>query len=262
MRPVDHPAVRAFASIPPDRAAIFTDFDGTLAPIVDLPSKAKAFRGAGPALARLAMRYALVAVVTGRPVHDVTSRIRAPGVHFAGIHGLEEKRGRKIVAVPEAAAARERVQIAAQTLRESIGHLDGVEVEHKGFALAVHFRRTADPAAAHEALRPVVERVAAASGLDVHGGRRVIEVRPRVAADKGTTVARLIADAGVQAALFAGDDEGDLAAMRAIRALPVSCVVAVVTAESPPGLRVAADVVVPGPREVVAILRSLAPAAR
>lgn len=258
MRPVDHPAVRAFARIPPDRAAIFTDFDGTLAPIVDMPGKAKAIRGAGPALARLAMRYALVAVVTGRPVHDVTSRLRAPGVHFAGIHGLEEKRGRKIVAVPEAEAARERIQVAVQTLRESIGHLDGVDVENKGPALAVHFRRAPDPAATHDTLRPLVERVAAASGLVVHGGRRVIEVRPRAATDKGTTVARLAAAAGVEAALFAGDDEGDLAAMNAVRALPASCVVAVLTSESPPGLRVAADVVVDGPRDVLAILRSLA----
>ncbi|MFQ6198729.1 trehalose-phosphatase, partial [Streptomyces sp. NPDC000405] len=51
----------------PERAVVALDFDGTLAPIVPDPERARAHPGAVPALARLAPRLGSVAVVTGRP---------------------------------------------------------------------------------------------------------------------------------------------------------------------------------------------------
>ena len=52
----------------PGRTALFTDFDGTLAPIVTDPATARPAPGAIEALARLAGRYRRVAVVSGRPL--------------------------------------------------------------------------------------------------------------------------------------------------------------------------------------------------
>ena len=47
---------------------MFVDFDGTLAPIVEIPDQARPCRERPELLARLAVRYARVAVVSGRPV--------------------------------------------------------------------------------------------------------------------------------------------------------------------------------------------------
>jgi trehalose 6-phosphate phosphatase len=47
---------------------VFVDFDGTLAPIVDIPEEARPLPGAAAVLGRLADRYARVAVISGRPV--------------------------------------------------------------------------------------------------------------------------------------------------------------------------------------------------
>lgn len=254
----DHPALRAFADAAPERAGIFTDFDGTLAPIVPRPDDAKPQRGAGPVLTRLARRYAVVAIVTGRAAADVARRLRAPGVRIVGVHGLEEKFGRRVRAMPDAEAARRTVEDAAVVLERRLSSHEGVHVERKGLGLAVHYRGAPDPFAAEATVSEIVSVVAQGAGLAAHGGRRVIELRPLLPADKGTALAGIARDAGIEAAMFCGDDIGDLVAMRAVRSFGVSCVVGVASAESPPELREAADLIVDGPADVVRILRGLA----
>jgi trehalose 6-phosphate phosphatase len=85
----------------------------------------------------------------------------------------------------------------------------------------------------------------------------VLEVRPPVAADKGTAVTSLLAESGLSRALYAGDDSTDLDAFRALRSIELGVAVAVVSDESPSGLRDAADVVVSGPAGLLALLRRL-----
>ncbi|HEX9697777.1 MAG TPA: trehalose-phosphatase [Actinomycetota bacterium] len=257
MKDERHPSLRAFAAVPPERAGIFTDFDGTLAAIVDVPEEARPWRGAGPVLSRLALRYAVVAIVTGRAASDVARRLRAPGLRIAGVHGLEERFGRRVRPMPDAAAARTAIERAARTLEELLRDHEGVTVERKGLGVAVHVRRAPDPEAAERIVTAIVADVAKDAGLAAHGGRRVVEIRPMLATDKGTAVARIAAEHGIEAAMFCGDDLGDIAAMRAVRAFGVSCVIGVVTAESPPQLADEADVLVDGPADVVRILRSL-----
>src|SRR5581483_2341316 len=60
------------------RAAILCDLDGTLAPIVPDPERARVPEPIRELLGRLASAYALVGCVTGRPE-----------LHYAGNHGLE-----------------------------------------------------------------------------------------------------------------------------------------------------------------------------
>ena len=72
----------------PDRAAILTDFDGTLAPIVEDPATAHPLPGAADVLERLAKRYAVVGVVSGRPVEYLRSRL-GDGLWLSGVYGLE-----------------------------------------------------------------------------------------------------------------------------------------------------------------------------
>ncbi|HEX3947553.1 MAG TPA: trehalose-phosphatase, partial [Acidimicrobiales bacterium] len=85
------PAVLAPFRDHPATAALFVDFDGTLAPIVEDPAAARPFSGVPELLVALAGRFGLVAVVSGRPVRFLQDVLgQSPGVHLAGLYGMEE----------------------------------------------------------------------------------------------------------------------------------------------------------------------------
>ena len=224
----------------PERAALILDVDGTLAPIVLRPEDARVPEETRRELARLRDRYALVACLSGRAGTDAARVVGVPGLVYVGAHGLELE--------PEAERWRERLQ----------GFVAGVEwpVEDKRLTVSFHFREAADESAARAAL----ERVAAdarAAGLVPRWGRKVLELRPPVAADKGTAVRRLLEERGLTRALYAGDDATDLDALRALAGLEVAVRVAVASDEGPSELGQEADIVVQSPRELVELLRLL-----
>src|SRR6266550_2609406 len=66
-----------------------------------------------------------------------------------------------------------------------------------------------EPEAAMRQAESIAKR-AWGAGLVPRFGRKVLEVRPPVDADKGTAVRALVSEAGVSRALFAGDDTTDL----------------------------------------------------
>ena len=94
-------------------------------------------------------------------------------------------------------------------------------------------------------------------GLEPHWGRKVLELRPPVDADKGTAVRSLLGERNLGRALYAGDDSTDLDAFRGLDGLEVAVRVAVVSGEAPRGLREAADLVVESPAELLELLREL-----
>ena len=205
------------------RAAVFTDFDGTLSPIVDDPARAVAVPGAREALARLARRALIVMVVTGRP----SAFVEHLGVPAVGQHGHE-------VGPPVEAVAR-----AAEMFEGS-----GFPVELKSHMLTLHYRD--QPGRRMEA-ESLAGRVAAATGLLTALAKMGIELRPSPTG-KGDVVERVARGAG--AAVYAGDDHGDLPAFAALRRLRIPTVsVAVMGKETPAELVRAADVVCPGPYE-------------
>lgn len=240
----------------PRRAGVFTDFDGTLAPIVDDPELAVPLPGMTEALRALVDRFSLVAVVSGRPVTYLVDHLgEVDGLTLVGLYGLERARGPRIERLPEAEPWRQAVEEAAAGAER--GAPTGARVERKGLAVAFHVR-----AAPHLAgwMQTAAAEQAAATGLIAHPGRQSIELRPPVDADKGTVVAELAAD--LSAVCFFGDDRGDLPAFEALAALRRRAVttmaVAVNSPELPAELAAAADWFVDGPPGVLEVLRYLA----
>ena len=86
---------------------------------------------------------------------------------------------------------------------------------------------------------------------------RCLELRPPIGAHKGTAVAHLLGERGLERALYAGDDTTDLDAFKALEGLELGVRVAVASAEAPAELREAADIVVGSPAELLELLRSL-----
>jgi len=251
--------VDAFRSAPAN-AAVITDFDGTLAPIVDDPAAAVALPGTVDALHQLAERYGRVAVVSGRPVQFLRDRLeldqRPPStLVISGLYGLERVDGRGHSVHPDALEWQPAVEEAARRAQEAAPA--GVGVERKGLSVTLHVRNA--PQLAGWA-RSWAEASAAVSGLAVHAGRMSWELRPPVAVDKGTVVADLTADS--RAACFLGDDIGDLSAFDALdrmaaRSGTVVVRVGVRSPEAPPELIERADVLVAGPSGSLAFLRRL-----
>ena len=242
----------------PAVSAVVTDFDGTLAPIVEDPELAVALPEVPSVLAALARRFAVVAVVSGRPAAFLAHRLAGAGpeVRLVGLYGLEWIEGGALRRAPEAEAWRGPVAQVVAAARAALGS-EGVAVEDKGASVTVHWRRAlrAGPRAQAFALD-----WAGRTGLVLQPGRRAVELRPPVGIDKGTAVAGLVA--GCRSACFMGDDAGDLAAFAALDRLAeqggVAVRVAVGDEESPPALIAAADLVVRGPAQAVGLLRALA----
>jgi trehalose 6-phosphate phosphatase len=224
----------------PGRAAVLLDVDGVLAPIVPRPEDARVPAETRGELRRLAGRYALVACISGRPADEARRILGVDGIEVVGEHGLELD--------PAAEHWAERIHAFA----------DEVDwpVERKRLSVSLHYRDAADESAAREFMEAVAVR-ARAAGLVPRFGRKVLELRPPVAANKGTAVRRLLERAGLGRALYAGDDSTDLDAFGALEGLELGVRVAVASAEGPPGLRDAADVVVESPEELLDLLRRL-----
>ena len=224
----------------PAESAILLDVDGTLAPIVSRPELATVPEETRAEVRRLVGRYALVAGISGRPGEEAARLVGVKGAEYVGVHGLE--------LAPEAERWRE-------PLREFAAGVDW-PVENKGLAVVFHYREAEDEAAA----RGELERVAARArelGLRAQFGRKVLEVRPPVDADKGTAVRTLLEHYGLHRALYAGDDSTDLDAFLGLDGLELAIRVAISSDEGPSELAAAADLVLGGPEALQELLRRL-----
>ena len=72
----------------PEHAGIFTDFDGTLSHIVEVPSDARPVDGARETLSELSDRIGVVAIVSGRAAGELLEWL-GPRVEIWGVHGAE-----------------------------------------------------------------------------------------------------------------------------------------------------------------------------
>jgi len=237
----------------PAAAAVLTDFDGTLSELVDDPAAAAAAPGAVDALVDLAGRYALVGVVSGRPVAFLRHRLDER-LWLSGLYGLEELDGGR---EGEHAVGRTWRPVVEAATARATGRF-GPLAEGKGLSLTLHHRTRPDLAGAVEAW---ARDEAAASGLLLRAAKASVELHPPVELDKGTAIEDAVERRRLRTVLFMGDDLGDLTAFDALDRLAGRGVtgirVAATTADTPDELVVRADLVVDGPAGAVALLRSL-----
>jgi len=236
----DHRLLARLAEAP-ERTAILLDVDGVLAPIVAVPHEAVVPEETRAEVARLHGRYALVACISGRSGSDARRIVGLDQLVYVGEHGLE--------LVPEAADWSDRLHSLAATI-------DWDDIERKPLTVTFHYRRAESEAEAVTMLEAVATR-ARHEGFVARFGRKVLELRPPIGAHKGTAVAHLLGERGLERALYAGDDTTDLDAFNAVQALELGVRVAVASPEGPAELREAADIVVGDPAEFLDLLRRL-----
>jgi len=181
-----------------ERTLCAFDFDGTLAPIVSHPDRARMLVRTRRLLERLAGVYPC-AVISGRARANLVRRLGGVRIaHTIGNHGAE-------TAQPST-ASRRLTQSWLLALTPALAPLPGVWIEDKGFSLALHYRQAR---AKGEARRAILDAVRALKGARTLGGKQVVNVLPASAPGKGAALARLRDRLRCEAVLYVGDDEND-----------------------------------------------------
>lgn len=251
----------------PKRTAILLDIDGTLAPIVELASDAHVSARTRQLLVEISRRYGVVACVSGRPASEARAMVSIGALSYLGSHGAELLMAgwTRPVLDPAVEGSAERVQEFARATDTPDLRRRRVRIEDKGTILAFHWRGAPDEEAARAAIDAIASR-AEQAGLRLHWGRKVLEVRPPVRIDKGAGIKSFLerAAAGIDTALYAGDDSTDLDAFHALSDLVeqgrlVRAVkVGVRSDEGPAEIVEGADLVVEGTAGVGELLALLA----
>jgi len=240
------------------RGGLVTDVDGTISPIVEQPELAAVLPQARAALAGLAARLALVAVVSGRAAADARRLVGLDGLLYVGNHGLEVDG--EVVA--EARPWVARLGGVLETLAGELAGQPGVHIENKGITGSIHYRLAPDTAAARARILELVGRRALTSGLRVEEGRMVVNLLPPLRVSKGSAVRWLANTYQLDGLVYLGDDLTDAYAFETLRALRAdgqvrTLSVGVVGPETPARVRQLADASVPSAEAVAVLLDAL-----
>jgi trehalose 6-phosphate phosphatase len=227
---------------------LFSDIDGTLSPIVELPEDAIVTPRCRELLAALIGKGVAVALITGRRLDVARAMIDLQAAAYAANHGLEfwiDGSTEVAEGVAEYPGLVERILAEAGDLEAA-----GVHVEKKGPGVAFHYRLASDSEAARAAILQTIELRTAAERFTVLEGRKVFELRPRIEASKGTAARLLAQRLGVKGIVCVGDDRTDVDMFQAVFALREQGIegrsIAVLSAEVAPDLLAAADYTVDG----------------
>jgi trehalose 6-phosphate phosphatase len=229
--------------VPPEEVILVTDFDGTLAEIVQDPMQAAARPEALAALGRLVPLLADVIVLSSRTPEQLAKLVPVPGVRLIGDSGR---------ALPRKAQKEALDHFNADATRQ-LEKVPGAWLEVKPASSAVHFRNTTmsgDEMLAY--IRPLLN-----GRLDAALGRKVIEVHaPKTG--KGSALAALVPAEDPGGVVCFGDDENDRPMFDYVSRIeiPHMCV-GVDSPEAPAGLFDRCDLVVSGPDEAAALMNEI-----
>ena len=198
--------------------AVFLDFDGTLVDIAPKPEAVVVPPELPNVLAALRNKLdGALALISGRAIAVLDKAMAPHDFDAAGLHGLEYRFGGRLQACkPE---QRPELRRALENLRLELGRREGILIEDKGCALAVHWRMA--PAHRGMVTRAVQESVAGlGQGYRLQYGHSVAEVLP-AGCDKGKAIATFLRQQSYEnrRALFIGDDVTDEHGFEVVNAL-------------------------------------------
>ena len=201
---------------------LFSDIDGTLSPIAPTPQEAYIPEPISQQLRRLTAAGFLVALISGRPLGEAMAMVGLEDVVYAGNHGFELWIDGRQETAPGCQEYYEKA-------REVIGDMSalahpGVWVQDKGPVIAIHYRLAPNVSAAREAILATIKASAAARAFRLEEGKRIFELRPPIAVDKGTALKALVERFGIKGLLCLGDDTTDVDMFNAAHSLKADIV--------------------------------------
>ncbi|HER10017.1 MAG TPA: trehalose-phosphatase [Bacteroides sp.] len=205
-----------------DRQPVFfLDYDGTLAPIVRDPASAFLPDHTRDLLRGLSNRYT-VAVVSGRDMDDIMQFVSLDRIIYAGSHGFRISGPDGLyMEHAEARTLLTKLDQFEKHLRETVEkEIDGVEVERKYFAIAVHYRNA--PPGSLERIKKEADQLIGKQREFKRGrGKKILEIRPSLEWHKGKAVEWIMQKLGLSdqrkyIPVYIGDDVTDEDAFRTI----------------------------------------------
>lgn len=185
---------------------VATDYDGTVAPIVNDPMRAIPDREVSVALRSLAaLDQTNVGVISSRALRDLAALSRLPSeIHLVGSHGSEFDVEFALQMDPETQQRRDEL---GEKLAEICRRYPGTSLEQKPASVAFHTRNAA-PEFVDDAMAEVEQLAASDDTLTYRTGKMVCEVGV-MASDKGAALEILRSNVSATAVLFVGDDKTD-----------------------------------------------------
>lgn len=170
-----------------ERWALFLDVDGTLLEFHDDPAAVAVETGLSRRLQAVHRAvHGALALVSGRALADLDRLFNQPWA-AAGLHGVQLRHAdgsRRDLPVDPAAR-----ELLRRRARQLVRTLDGVQLEDKGAAIALHCRRQPDR---YETLLAAAAELAdSLEGYELQAGNLVTEIKPE-GMDKGRAVSELL----------------------------------------------------------------------
>ncbi|MFW5822009.1 MAG: trehalose-phosphatase [Tangfeifania sp.] len=212
------------------KPVLFLDYDGTLTPIVKRPEDALISDSMRSVLKKCAAKFK-VAVVSGRDMDDLKSKVQVDKLIFAGSHGfrisgpdgLYKEHEKADVILP-------RLSDIEEELYQILPQIDkGIQIDRKRYAVAVHYRN------ANEDNIPVIKQkvdeiLKENPDFKKGEGKKILEIKPNVDWHKGKAVLWIMKKLGVDdtskfVPIYIGDDVTDEDAFRSISEFGVGILV-------------------------------------
>ena len=210
------------------RVFLFLDYDGTLTPIRKKPSLAKISSGTRKLLSELSKKkWIKVFIISGRSIKNLRGLIRLKSIYYVGNHGFEAEGSRLHYVHPEGRRCVPVMKELQEALRKNIA-IKGVVFDDKKYTLSVHYRMVKEGAVQElkKIFRKTISNFNKKSRIKVAHGKKVFEIRPSVAWDKGKAVKKLIKNKKNILPIMIGDDITDEDAFRELKARGISILVA------------------------------------
>lgn len=208
--------------IPHTNIFLFLDYDGTLTPIVKSPDKAFISEYMRSLIIRL-KEYIPIAVISGRSLQDIKGRAGIEDIIYAGNHGAEIWNGSKIVKGQESEVESNLLKEFLDKLKNKLSHIEGILIEDKGVTAGIHFRmaKVKNMAEFFDTFSKIAKDYE--NSFKVTSGKKVFEIRPLNAWNKGDAVLWIIKNLGNgKIPVYIGDDTTDEDAFRAIKGKGIS----------------------------------------
>jgi len=188
---------------------LITDVDGTISEIAPSPNEAQISPVCREQLAILTERLELVAAISGRPVLEANEMIGIEGMVYIGNHGLERWEDGAVKLTEGVEEYPPKVMAALEELQDLLD-IDGLVLENKGVALAIHYRNCRDREHARRAIREKIATAATSREFRTIEGKMVVELRPPLEVNKGVAVIGLVERYHLRGGIYLGDDISDV----------------------------------------------------
>jgi trehalose-phosphatase len=199
-----------------NRVFLFLDYDGTLTPIVESPENAILSDDIRTLINQLKEKYN-VAVISGRGIDNIKQLVGIEDMFYAGNHGSEIWNGRKVFVSQDFAEVSSKLIELLSKLSKKLSHIPGILIEDKRITASIHFRKVWIKHLGELFAIFWDETKGYEDTFRITSGKKVFEIRPLNAWNKGDAVNWIMDSYGNNMMpVYVGDDTTDEDAFRAI----------------------------------------------